>query len=89
MSRSQRLGLLILVPSLIYFGRLHLTLCLLWFPVAVLVQLPPPALQIAGVHLQSSGHFPHALAAVQAAHRGLLELFGEFPSRLHLPVFSL
>ena len=33
------LGLLILVPSLMYFGRLHLTFHLLWFPVAVLVQL--------------------------------------------------
>ena len=33
------LGLLILVPVLLYFHRLHLTLGLLWFPVAVLVQL--------------------------------------------------
>ena len=33
------LGLLILVPSLIYFGRLHLSVDLLWFPLAVLVQL--------------------------------------------------
>ena len=33
------LGLFILVPSLIYFGRLHLSFDLLWFPVAVLVQL--------------------------------------------------
>jgi ABC-type polysaccharide/polyol phosphate export permease len=33
------LGLLILVPSLIYFNRLHLSFALLWFPVAVLVQL--------------------------------------------------
>ena len=33
------LGLLILVPSLIYFHRLHLSFDLLWFPVAVLVQL--------------------------------------------------
>jgi lipopolysaccharide transport system permease protein len=33
------LGLLILVPSLIYYHRLHLTPNLLWFPVAVLVQL--------------------------------------------------
>ena len=33
------LGLLILVPSLIYYHRLHLSLDLLWFPVAVLVQL--------------------------------------------------
>jgi ABC-type polysaccharide/polyol phosphate export permease len=33
------LGLLILVPSLIYYQRLHLSLDLLWFPVAVLVQL--------------------------------------------------
>ena len=33
------LGLLILVPSLIYFHRLHLSVELLWFPVAVLVQL--------------------------------------------------
>ena len=33
------LGLLILVPSLIYFHRLHLSLALLWFPVTVLVQL--------------------------------------------------
>src|ERR1700704_5292823 len=30
------LGLFILVPSLIYFGRLHLSFNLLWFPVAVL-----------------------------------------------------
>ena len=33
------LGLLILVPSLIYFHKLHLSFDLLWFPVAVLVQL--------------------------------------------------
>ena len=33
------LGLLILVPSLIYYHRLHLSFELLWFPVAVLVQL--------------------------------------------------
>jgi ABC-type polysaccharide/polyol phosphate export permease len=33
------LGLFILVPSLMYFGRLHLSLALLWFPVAVIVQL--------------------------------------------------
>ena len=33
------LGLLILVPSLIYFHRLQLSFELLWFPVAVLVQL--------------------------------------------------
>src|SRR5712672_2437747 len=33
------LGLLILVPCLIYYGRLHLTLNLLWFPVVVIVQL--------------------------------------------------
>jgi lipopolysaccharide transport system permease protein len=33
------LGLLILVPSLIFYHRLHLSLDLLWFPVAVLVQL--------------------------------------------------
>jgi len=32
------LGLLILVPSLIYYHRLHLSMNLLWFPVAVLVQ---------------------------------------------------
>src|SRR6202795_3059111 len=33
------LGLLILLPSLIYFGRLHLSFNLLWFPLTVLVQL--------------------------------------------------
>jgi homopolymeric O-antigen transport system permease protein len=33
------LGLVILVPSLIYFGRLHVSFNLLWFPAAVLVQL--------------------------------------------------
>ena len=33
------LGLLILVPSLIYFHRLHVSLNLLWFPVTVAVQL--------------------------------------------------
>jgi lipopolysaccharide transport system permease protein len=33
------LGLLILIPCLIYYHRLHLTLNLLWFPVAVAVQL--------------------------------------------------
>ena len=33
------LGLLILVPSLIYFHRLHVSLDLLWFPVTVMVQL--------------------------------------------------
>ena len=33
------LGLLILVPCLIYYQRLHLTFNLLWFPVAVVVQL--------------------------------------------------
>src|SRR6202163_83321 len=33
------LGLLILVPSLIYFHHLHLSFSLLWFPVTVLVQL--------------------------------------------------
>ena len=33
------LGLFILVPWLIYFGRLHLSPDLLWFPVAVAVQL--------------------------------------------------
>jgi ABC-type polysaccharide/polyol phosphate export permease len=33
------LGLLILVPSLIFYGRLHFSFNLLWFPVAVLVQL--------------------------------------------------
>jgi ABC-type polysaccharide/polyol phosphate export permease len=33
------LGLLILVPSLIYFHKLHLSFNLLWFPVTVLVQL--------------------------------------------------
>jgi ABC-type polysaccharide/polyol phosphate export permease len=33
------LGLVILVPSLVYFHRLHLSLNLLWFPVTVLVQL--------------------------------------------------
>jgi ABC-type polysaccharide/polyol phosphate export permease len=33
------LGLLILLPSLAYFGRLHLSFDLLWFPVAVAVQL--------------------------------------------------
>jgi lipopolysaccharide transport system permease protein len=33
------LGLFILVPSLIYFQRLHLSFDLLWFPVTVAVQL--------------------------------------------------
>src|SRR5437763_6635759 len=33
------LGLLILIPCLIYYHRLHLTSNLLWFPVAVAVQL--------------------------------------------------
>jgi len=33
------LGLLILVPSLIYYHHLHLSFNLLWFPVTVLVQL--------------------------------------------------
>ena len=33
------LGLLILLPCLIYYQRLHLSFDLLWFPVAVLVQL--------------------------------------------------
>jgi lipopolysaccharide transport system permease protein len=33
------LALLILVPCLIFFGRLHVSFNLLWFPVAVLVQL--------------------------------------------------
>ena len=33
------LGLLILVPSLIYFHRLHISPALLWFPVTVMVQL--------------------------------------------------
>jgi lipopolysaccharide transport system permease protein len=33
------LGLLILVPCLIYYQRLHLTFSLLWFPVVVVVQL--------------------------------------------------
>jgi lipopolysaccharide transport system permease protein len=33
------LGLLILVPSLIYYHKLHLSFDLLWFPVTVLVQL--------------------------------------------------
>src|SRR5437870_1264212 len=33
------LGLLILIPSLIYYQRLHVTSDLLWFPVAVVVQL--------------------------------------------------
>jgi lipopolysaccharide transport system permease protein len=33
------LGLLILVPSLIYYHKLHLSFDLLWFPVAVFVQL--------------------------------------------------
>jgi len=33
------LGLLILVPCLIYYQRLHLTFNLLWFPVVVVVQL--------------------------------------------------
>jgi ABC-type polysaccharide/polyol phosphate export permease len=33
------LGLLILVPSLVYYHRLHLSLNLLWFPVTVFVQL--------------------------------------------------
>ena len=33
------LGLLILVPSLIYFHRLRVSLDLLWFPVTVMVQL--------------------------------------------------
>ena len=33
------LGLLILVPSLIYYHKLHLSFDLLWFPVAVCVQL--------------------------------------------------
>jgi len=33
------LGLLILVPSLMYFSRLHVSFDLLWFPVTVLVQL--------------------------------------------------
>ncbi len=33
------LGLLILVPSLIYYHRLHFTPNLLWFPVTILVQL--------------------------------------------------
>jgi ABC-type polysaccharide/polyol phosphate export permease len=33
------LGLLILIPCLIYYHRLHLSFNLLWFPVAVVVQL--------------------------------------------------
>ena len=33
------LGLLILVPSLIFYHRLHFSFALLWFPAAVLVQL--------------------------------------------------
>ena len=33
------LGLLILVPCLIYYQRLHLTFNLMWFPVVVVVQL--------------------------------------------------
>src|SRR5262249_22938 len=56
-------------------------------PCAVLVQLPPPTVQITRVHLQGAGHFGHALSTVQAADCRLFELFGEFPSRLHFPIF--
>jgi len=54
---------------------------------AVLLQFPPPAVQVAGMHLQRAADFGHALSTVQAAHRRLLEIFGEFSSRLHVPVF--
>ena len=52
----------------------------------VLLQLPPPAVQFTGMHLQAAGDLGHALSTVQARHRLLLELFAEFSSRLHLSV---
>src|SRR5438445_9213322 len=53
---------------------------------AVLLQLAPPALQVTGMHFQRARHFDHALPTVQSAYRRLLEIFGEFSARLHVPV---
>src|SRR5262249_44369421 len=45
-----------------------------------------PAVKVAGVHLQGTRHFGDTLSAVETVHGRLLELFGEFSSRLHCPI---
>jgi fructose/tagatose bisphosphate aldolase len=50
----------------------------------VILEFPPPAVQITGMHLQCASYFRHVLSAIEAAYRRLLELFGELPSSLHL-----
>src|SRR5262249_15632897 len=39
-----------------------------------------------GMHLQGTRHFGDTLSAVETVHGRLLELFGEFSSRLHCPI---
>src|SRR5438105_4554450 len=53
----------------------------------MLTEFPPPALQIAGVHLQCARHLSYALSAFQATHRRLFEFLCEFPANFHFPVF--
>src|SRR6185437_4979705 len=51
---------------------------------AVLLQFPAPAVQIAGMHFQGAGDLGRALPTVEAAHRRFLEFFCELSAGLHL-----
>src|SRR5215472_18636761 len=43
--------------------------------------------QIAGMHLQGPGYLGGCLSTVEAVYGRLLELFAEFSSRLHCPIY--
>jgi hypothetical protein len=56
---------------------------------AVLLQLAPPAVQFAGIHLQRTRDLGDALPVLQAANGRLFEFLREFSARLHLASFPL
>src|ERR1051326_1750948 len=55
--------------------------------IAVIAQLPSPALQIAGVHFQGARHLAYTLSALDATDSRLFEFLAEFPASFHSPVF--
>src|SRR3954468_243122 len=49
-------------------------------PFSVSLEFASPAMQIARMHLQRTGHLAHALSGVQAPHRCLFEFLRELPA---------
>ena len=56
---------------------------------AMRLQFPAPAVQLAGIDFQRASHFGHALSTVQPANCRLFEFFGEFSTRLHRSSFPI